>query len=66
MNITKEADDMIGKSYNVYKLELTKATQLLKEALFFINQIPNKKYEAFLYKDSYELASEISKFLKNG
>lgn len=49
---------------NVDKIDLLNAKLLLKEAVAFINNVPNRKYEAFPYKDSYELASEIDKFLK--
>ena len=49
---------------NIDKLDLLDARLLLKEAVAFINGIPNGKYEAFPYKDSYELASEIDKYLK--
>lgn len=49
---------------NIDKIDLLNARLLLKEAVAFINNVPNRKYSAFPYKDSYELASEIDKFLK--
>lgn len=64
MNITKEADDMVGKSYNVYKMELSRARKLLEEAVYFINQVPNKKFHTMTGETSYELASKIDKYLK--
>jgi hypothetical protein len=59
--------------YNNYKPEATKlaviidneeAKNLLEECLYLLNEIPNKKYKPKSYKDSYELASVISKYLK--
>lgn len=50
--------------YNNDRLDLFEAKLLLKEALAFINQVPNNKYEAFPYKSSYNLASAIDNFLK--
>lgn len=44
-------------------LQLQDAKSLLREAVGFINQVPNGKFSAFPYKDSYELASVIDKFL---
>lgn len=49
---------------NIDKLDLIEAKQLLREAVNFINNVPNRRHDAFPYKDSYELASEIDKFLK--
>ncbi len=37
---------------------------LLNEALYFINGVPNKKYKVKNLKNSYELASKIEKYLK--
>lgn len=38
--------------------------ELLEQALYFINQIPRRHIFGGKYKDSYTLASEITKFLK--
>jgi hypothetical protein len=40
------------------------STFLLKEALYFINAVPNRKYGVRSFKDSYELVSEIEEHLK--
>jgi hypothetical protein len=61
MNITHDCDPV----YQYTEFNKEKALILLKECLAFVNNVPNKKYEAFPYKDSYELASEIGKFLRN-
>lgn len=37
---------------------------LLRECLYLLNEIPNKKYKPKSYKDSYELASVIEKYIK--
>ncbi len=39
--------------------KIKEAKQLLKEALEFLNKVPNKKYG-----DNYKLTSKIDKFLK--
>ncbi len=42
---------------------------LLENAVFFINQVPNRKYRTLDFHSSYDLASEIDvtiKKLKNG
>lgn len=49
---------------NLYKEELEKALGLLKETEYFINFIPNTKYNGKSYEKSYELASDLRKFLK--
>ena len=41
------------------KIYVDKSTELLKESLNFMNQVPNNKYGG-----NYELCSKISKFLK--
>jgi hypothetical protein len=60
MNITHDFDPV----YEYTEFNKQKALILLKECLYFINNVPNRTYEAFPYNDSYELASEISKFLE--
>lgn len=46
-------------------LYLKKAELLLKESLYFMNQVPNNKYDCEDgTKDHYKLCSKISKFLK--
>lgn len=64
MNITKEADEMVGKPFNLHKMELEEAARLLAECSYFLNWCPNKTYNGKLYKESYELASDINKYLK--
>jgi len=49
---------------NLYIEDLLEAEILLRECLAFINQVPNGKYPAFPYKNSYELASKVGEFLK--
>ncbi len=49
---------------NLYIEDLLEAEILLRECLAFINQVPNGKYSAFPYKDSYELASKVGEFLR--
>jgi len=41
-----------------------KEIELLKESLYFINQIPRRHIFGGKYKDSYALASAISEYLK--
>jgi len=48
---------------NLYKIDLEKAVELLNQSLYFINQVPNKKYKTSTGESSYELASKINKFL---
>lgn len=52
------------------KDSLVKAISLLNEALYFMNQVPNKKYYTSAgTKDHYEVCNRIKKFLninKNG
>lgn len=46
------------------KLENEKIVKnLLENALYFINQVPNNKYSCRDFHSSYELASEISEYL---
>lgn len=45
------------------ELDLERAIELLKESVYFINIVPNKRYDGPLYEKSYELASNIDKFL---
>jgi hypothetical protein len=47
------------------RLEQKQAIFLLKEALFFINNVPNKKYPVRNFKDSYELAKEIDEYFRS-
>lgn len=42
-----------------------KSKKLLEECLYLLNEIPNRKYKPKGFTDSYELASEINKFLKS-
>lgn len=74
MNITLEGDKMKQCSSskiendpiylaNLYKIDLEKAVELLNQSLYFINQVPNKKYKTSTEESSYELASKINKFL---
>lgn len=74
MNITLEGDKMKqcssskiesdpGYLINLYKEDLGKAVELLNQCLYFINQVPNKKYSTSTGETSYELASKINKFL---
>jgi len=49
---------------NIDKLDLEKAIILLEESLYFINNVPNKKYKVKSFNNSFELASELGKFLK--
>lgn len=37
---------------------------LLENSVYFMNQVPNKKYRTRDFHDSYELASEIDSTLK--
>jgi len=37
---------------------------LLENAVYFINQVPNKKYKTLDFHNSYDLASEIDATLK--
>jgi len=53
-----------GKVINQANLDLDKAKELLEEALYFINQVPNNKYSTLTYKNSYELAGTIHDYLK--
>lgn len=73
MNITKEGDDQIfSEKEMIWKLvntnitikQLNEIKNILKECEYFINQVPNKKYDTLTYKDSYELASELGKLIK--
>lgn len=46
------------------KLENEKIVKnLLENALYFINQVPNNKYPCRDFYSSYDLASEISAYL---
>ncbi len=49
---------------NIHKEDLEKALFLISEALYFVNNVPNKKYRVRDFEDSYELASNLNKFLK--
>lgn len=44
------------------KKEEEEIVKLLKEALTFINFVPNKPYRGGGYTTSYQLASDIEKF----
>lgn len=37
---------------------------LLEEILFILNQIPNMEIKSFWFKDTYELCSEIGRYIK--
>jgi hypothetical protein len=76
MNITKEGNEM-KKSPDEFKWELLNKAKiqlsgneynhiinLLENALYFINQVPNHKYPCKDFNSSYDLASEISETLK--
>jgi hypothetical protein len=46
------------------KMENEKIVEnLLENALYFINQVPNHKYKCKDFHSSYDLASEIQAFL---
>lgn len=49
---------------NQYKEDLEKAIILLEESLYFINNVPNSSRKVKSFTDSYELASEIGRYLK--
>ena len=49
---------------NLNKLDLDTAINLLENAVYFINQVPNHKYKTLDFHNSYDLASEIDAFLK--
>ena len=52
---------------NIDKLDLKEAKELLEDALYFINNVPNRRYFTKNHgADSYKLASQIGKFLKKG
>jgi len=40
------------------------AIHLLENAVYFINMVPNNKYRCRDYDCSYDLASEIDKYLR--
>ncbi len=61
----KYGDNKWVDRYNTYKQDLIKAKKLLEEAVYFINQVPNKKYKTSTGETSYELASKIDKYLNN-
>ncbi len=46
------------------QIDLEKAIELLKESVYFINLVKNTTYHGILFEDSYTLASNIDKFLK--
>lgn len=48
---------------NQTEIDLEKAIELLKESVYFINIMVNTTYDGPNYTTSYELASEIDKFL---
>jgi len=59
--------------YNNYKPDMKEkklifdennGLDLLEECLYLLNEIPNKKYKPKSFKDNYELASAIGKYLK--
>lgn len=52
-----------GEIVDQNKLDLEKAIELLKESVYFINITKNTKYHGINYETSYELASNIDKFL---
>lgn len=54
----------MSDNWKVVKEDEIEAIQLLEECLYFINQVPNKKYSTKTGETSYELASKISKYLK--
>jgi len=49
---------------NIDELDLEKSLELLEECYNFLNFSVNKKYNSIKYKNSYELASEVGKFLR--
>ena len=53
------------KIQNELRTELTKAKQLLKEAVYVLNQVPNNLYKT-VYGDKYTygLCNKIDEFLK--
>jgi len=63
---------IIGEYWEEYMMKSEKekleAINLLKEALYTLNSIPNRvipqEQKGTYSKDTYELASKISKFLK--
>ena len=40
--------------------------RLLKEILTALNSLPNKKVESVWFKNTYEICSEIIKFIRDG
>lgn len=44
--------------------KFTTANRMLKEILECLNQLSNKKVKNVWFKDTYEICSEINKFLK--
>lgn len=51
-----------GELLIFYYEKLEESKLLLKDAVFMLNQFPNKKFKG-CNKDSYTVASEVSKFL---
>lgn len=58
----QEIEPLLENIQNLEKDNL-EAKKLLQEAVYFINQVPNKKYKTSTGESSYQLASKIDKYL---
>lgn len=48
---------------NLHELDKREAIALLEQSVYFINQVPNRKYQTLNNKNSYDLANDIDAFL---
>ena len=53
------------ENYALSKSKFVSSERLLKEILTALNSLPNKKVESVWFKNTYEIATEIGRFLNN-